>query len=106
MRTVALVLGLIVAASGCAGMPLKLNNPIMPNETKVAEVDAHATGIMIFNILPVGQNERFVEAYRKALAKAPGATRIADVEISEDWFWAYLLNGYITTIRGIAVRGQ
>jgi hypothetical protein len=58
---------------------------------------------MLFQVIPIGQNSRFVEAYKQALAKHPGATRIADMTISEQWFWAYILNGYVTRIQGTAV---
>ena len=101
-----LVFGVAIGLTACTGTALQMKNPVLPNETVIGEVSATATGIMLFNIIPIGQNERFVKAYEKALAQAPGATRLADVSISENWFWAYVLNGYKTMVQGKAVKGQ
>ena len=99
------VLGALVAAAGaCKGMPLNLNDPKQPNEVVVGQVDGKSTGIMLFGFVPIGQNERFQVAYDRALAKAPGATRIADVTVQENWFWAFILDGFTTTVSGTAVK--
>jgi hypothetical protein len=102
-RTLVLA-GLLVGTGACKGVPLSLNNPKQPHETVLGEVEGSSTGIMLFQFIPIGQNPRFQVAYDRAMAQAPGATRLADVTISENWFWAYILNGYSTTIRGTAVR--
>lgn len=62
-----------------------------------------ATGIMLFQFIPINQNERFRTAYDRAVA-SKGGTRLLDPKIEESWFWAYLLNGYVTTVSGTVVK--
>ncbi|MFT7669223.1 MAG: hypothetical protein ACI8X5_001923 [Planctomycetota bacterium] len=75
-----------------------------PEEQILGPVEAKVTGIMLFQIIPIGQNERFAGAYSEALAQQPGATRLVDVEIEETWWWGYIMNGYGFTVRGTAVK--
>jgi len=62
-------------------------------------------GLMILGLIPVKQNERFVDAYNQAAAKA-GGTRLTDVTISERWWWGYVLNGYVFKVQGTAVGNK
>ena len=103
-KTLVAVIGLALSAAACSGVPLKMNNPRLPNETSLGEVEGSSTGIMLLQFIPIGQNQRFEVAYERALASAPGATHLANVTISENWFWAYILNGYSTTVHGTAVK--
>ncbi|MCB9898522.1 MAG: hypothetical protein H6825_11000 [Planctomycetes bacterium] len=99
------LLGAVLLA-GCHGLPLTIpTEPVGPGEEVIGPVDGSATGLMILQFIPVGQNQRFQRAYDAALQKV-GATRLVDVTIREDWFWAYILNGYTTHVSGTAVRGQ
>jgi hypothetical protein len=41
------------------------------------------------------------EAARKA-----GGTRLTDVTISERWFWAFVLDGFIFKVQGTAVADK
>ncbi|MCE9634206.1 MAG: hypothetical protein K8T90_00745 [Planctomycetes bacterium] len=98
------VLALMGLATACQGVPLQTDSPVQSGETVIGEVEGSSTGIMLLGFIPIGQNQRFQVAYDRALAGAPGATRLANVRISENWFWAYVLNGYSTTIHGTAVK--
>ena len=92
---------------GCRGLPLAIpTEPLQPGEEVLGEVEGSATGLMLFQLIPIHQNERFQTAYERALGKKKGATRLIDLTIQEDWFWAWVLNGYTTHIRGTAVRGD
>jgi hypothetical protein len=55
---------------------------------------------MLFQFIPINQNDRFVNAYREALQKV-GGSRLTDVTIEEHWFWAWVLNGYIFHVKGV-----
>lgn len=91
--------------TSCVGVPLAVDGgPIRQGETALGQVEGKGTGIMLFQLIPIGQNTRFQTAYDRALKSVPGATRIADLKISENWFWAWVLNGYTTTIQGTAVK--
>ena len=60
---------------------------------------------MLFEFIPVKQNDRFVDAYREALAAKRG-TRLVDVTVTEHWFWAWVLNGYIFHVKGTGVTDK
>ncbi len=103
----AVVFALMLLISGCKGVPLKIPaTGIQPDETELGPVEGKATGIMLFQFIPIGQNSRFEAAYSHALAMLPGATRIVDIVIQENWFWGYILNGYTFHLRGTAVRAK
>ena len=57
---------------------------------------------MLLQFIPINQNDRFVNAYREALAQS-GGMRLVDVTIEERWFWAWALNGYIFHVKGTGV---
>jgi hypothetical protein len=95
---------LLLVCGACAGTPLQVDGgPIRDGERSLGAVEGNATGIMLFDVIPIGQNTRFGTAHKRAIEQNPGTTRIADMTISENWFWAYILNGYKTKIQGTAV---
>ena len=99
----ALIAAVLVTAA-CSSAPLTIQTaPIGPNEKVIGEVRGSSTGAMLFQILPINQNRRFVNAYREALAQAPGATRIVNPTITEHWLWLVELNLYIFGVSGTAV---
>ena len=106
MKTVVSRLAFVVtlATAACSSAPLTIPTPpVGPDEKVLGEVSGSDVGVMLFQLIPINQNSRFVDAYAEALARAPGATRLVNPTISERWFWAYLLNGYSFTVRGTAV---
>lgn len=95
----------LLVLAGCKGVPAKIDTPPRQSGERVlGEVEGRAVGIMLFNIIPIKQNERFERAYAAALAQRPGAKRLVDLQIQEDWFWAFVLNGYKFKVTGTAVR--
>jgi len=100
-----IVLATTLLMASCTGVPLAIDGgPLRPGETVLGPAAGKGTGIMLFQLIPIGQNTRFQTAYERALKSVPGATRLADVQIAENWFWAYVLNGYTTTVKGTAVK--
>ena len=96
---------LMIISFGCASTPLKISN-LNPQVYEVlGEGEGSATGIMLLHFIPIGQNKRFVNAYREAV-NSKGGDGLIDMEISEQWFWAYILTGYQTTIKGTVVKGK
>lgn len=96
-----LLLALVVAA--CQSTPLTIPSaPVGPNEQQLGIGEGSSTGIMLFQFIPINQNDRFANAYREALAQS-GGTRLTDITVSERWFWAYILNGYIFHVKGTGV---
>jgi len=66
---VGVVLGLALTA--CQSAPLAIpSSPLGPNEQRLGTGEGSSTGIMLFQFIPINQNDRFVNAYREALVKA------------------------------------
>ena len=108
MKTASLLLCalLLVATTACNSTQVRIPTaPIGPNEKSLGPTEGHSTGLMILGLIPVNQNERFVNAYNDATTKA-GATRLTDVTISERWWWGYVLNGYNFKVEGTAVGNK
>ena len=94
---------IIVFAFGCASVPLKVTNISNLEYDELGEGVGSATGIMLFNLIPIGQNTRFKQAYQAAIDSKEGDQLLNPV-ITEDWFWAYILNGYKTTVTGTVIK--
>ncbi len=108
MKTASLLLCtlLLVATAACHSTQVRIPTaPIGPNEKSLGPTEGHSTGLMLFQFIPIRQNERFVNAYNQAVAKA-GGTRLTDVTISERWWWGYVLNGYNFKVQGTAVGNK
>jgi hypothetical protein len=108
MKALSIALGmlLLVATAACQSTPVKLPAAsIGPNEKSLGQTEGSSTGIMLFGVIPIIQNTRFENAYDEAVKKA-GGTRLTDVTISEQWFWAFVLNGYTFKVQGTAVGNK
>ena len=107
MKVAGLVFGMcLVLTTACVSEPLKFPAaPIGPNEKALGKTEATSTGIMLFGFIPINQNTRFEDAMKEAAAKA-GGTRLTDVTISERWFWALVLDGFIFKVEGTAVANK
>jgi len=105
MRSASLLLGtlLLVTTAACHSTQLRFPTaPIGANEKSLGRTEATSTGIMLFGFIPINQNTRFENALREAAQKA-GGSRLTDVTISEQWFWALVLDGFIFKVEGTAV---
>ena len=99
-----LSLGLLTLLfTGCASQPLKIPTITRTTYDSLGEAQGEATGIMLFDVIPIGQNERFVRAYESAV-KSKNGDALIDPVISENWFWGYILNGYSTKIKGTVIK--
>ena len=73
MKALVLVLLLLFfcLASSCTSAPLRV--PTLQNQTAskdyevLGEGEGEATGIMLFQLIPIGQNDRFELAYMRAV---------------------------------------
>ena len=88
---------------GCAGAPMKTQNLNEGEYTVIGHGEATATGIMLFQFIPIGQNNRFSRAQNAAIERNGGDAMI-NTQVQESWFWAWVLNGYKTTVFGDIVK--
>lgn len=103
IKTLATVLLSSAVLAGCSGVSMKTQNLNDSEYTVIGPGEATATGIMLFNFIPIQQNDRFVRAQNAAI-EAQGGDAMINVEVQEDWFWAWVLNGYQTTVSGDVVK--
>ena len=94
---------LAVALAGCTGTAIKSPQYDSSQYTVLGHSEASATGIMLFGVIPIGQNSRFVRAQNAAI-KAKGGDALINTQIQEKWFWAWVLSGYTTKISGDVVK--
>jgi len=108
MKIMGVLLGaaLLFTTAACHSTQVKIPTaPIGPNEKALGPTEGHSTGMLLFGLIPINQNERFVNAYDQAVAKA-GGNRLTDVTISERWWWGYVLTGYNFKVQGTAVANK
>ena len=103
MKKLLLFTAIAALLAGCTSDPLVLRKCDMTNAKVLGASEGEATGFMLFQLIPIGQNERFTDAYGEAVRKL-GGTCLMDPVIEEKWFWAYVLNGYSFKIKGTVVR--
>lgn len=97
----------VLALAGCVSMPVNMGSPPNLQEGKdytvLGEGEGSSVGIMLFNVIPINQNDRFQKAYEEAV-KSKGGDRLMNPTIEERWFWAWVLNGYIFKVKGTVVK--
>ncbi len=93
----------ILMIFGCTSVPVKIPTITEKEYDVLGDGEGSAVGIMLFNVIPIGQNERLERAYKDAIYSKNGDALINPV-IDERWFWAYVLNGYITTVKGTVIK--
>lgn len=69
----------------------------------VGDASTTKTGIMLLQLIPIGQNDK-IERAMQLLMQEKGGDALADVTIRESWFWAYVLNGYSVKVEAKVLR--
>ncbi|CAD5199148.1 hypothetical protein [Pseudomonas sp. FEN] len=95
------VFGLILA--GCTGAPITSPHYDSSQYTVVGHSEATATGLMLFGVIPIRQNSRFVRAQNAAI-EAKGGDAMINTQVQENWFWAWVLSGYTTKVSGDVIK--
>jgi hypothetical protein len=93
--------GLVLA--GCTGAPMNTQHYDASQYTVLGHSEATATGLLLFGVIPIRQNSRFVRAQDAAI-KAKGGDAMINTQVQENWFWAWVLTGYTTKISGDVVK--
>ena len=106
MRLVVLMILCVTSLTvqACVSTAVKIETaPITSNEKALGEASGSSTGVLLFGFIPIKQNSRFHNAYNQAIDMHPGTTRLVDPVIQEQWFWAFVLNGFTFNVKGTAV---
>jgi hypothetical protein len=97
----AALIGAVLA--GCTGTPMNTRQYDSSQYTVIGHSEATATGLMLFGVIPIRQNSRFVRAQEAAI-QAKGGDAMINTQIQENWFWAWVLSGYTTKVSGDVVK--
>lgn len=92
-----------LALAGCTGTAMKTQQLDPAQYTVLGHSEGKATGIMLFGVIPIQQNTRFVRAQTAAI-KAKDGDALINTQVQENWFWAWVLSGYTTTVSGDVVK--
>lgn len=95
------LIGAVLA--GCTGTPMNTRQYDSSQYTVIGHSEATATGLLLFGVIPIRQNSRFVRAQDAAI-KAKGGDAMINTQVQENWFWAWVLTGYTTKISGDVVK--
>lgn len=89
--------------AGCTGTPMKTQTYSPEQYTVIGHGEGKATGVMLLGFIPIQQNDRFVRAQNAAI-KSKGGDALVNTQVQENWFWAWVLNGYTTTVSGDVIK--
>jgi len=105
MSQVSVALVVIALLAGCVGDPYRFANvqvdPDQYEELGYAEVEAG--GLMVLNVIPTRLNDK-IERAIDAVIDEKGGDELVDITIQERWFWAWVLNGYRVTVKGMVLK--
>lgn len=96
--------------AACSSSPTSVAPPVTnPQYKSLGNTEGSACGSMLLgptslNFIPAGLNSRVATAYDRALANKPGATKLINVTMSEDWTWFLLGTARCVKITGEAVQ--
>lgn len=99
----------ILIVSGCSSGRTVITTAPSDNYRRLGQVEGKACGSLgilstAYYAIPMGLNGRYERAYSEALAKAPGATSLINVTLSEDWYWWVIGTARCATITGEAIK--
>ena len=102
--TIFAIAGTLLLSTACNSIRVPITTgPLGSDEKELGQAFGQDTGVLLFGVIPIGQNSRFEGAYNEAVTKVPGATRLINATIEEKWFWAWVLTGYKFRVKGTAV---
>src|SRR5437867_4711758 len=99
------LIGFTILAAGCVGARYPMPRIDVPTERYevLGDSEGSAVGIHLFQIFPIGLNNKFERAVEQAIAKRNGDA-LVNISVQERWFWAYILNGYRVSVQGTVVK--
>jgi len=103
MAAVLLAVACGAAFSGCASAPVYLGPQAGKPYEVVGKGAGGASGFMLFQIIPCGNNSKVQRAYDAAV-KSRNGDALINPTIKETWYWAWIGDGYSTFIDGDVIK--
>ncbi len=88
---------------GCSSVPKRMGALPDKKYEVIGRGKESAGGFMLLQFIPIMHNNKIERAYEAAVKQCSGDDLI-NLTISERWFWAYIGNGYRTTIEGDVIK--
>jgi hypothetical protein len=90
---------------GCTGVRYNMATvELDPDKYEVlGKATSTKTGLMVLNLIPIGQNDKIERAAEEAITSR-GGDELINIQVIESWFWAYVLNGYKVSLQGTVVK--
>lgn len=80
--------------------------PVRAGETELGHVTGEAQAHMVLGVVTPEVSQRFTRAHQDALEAVKGATRLADIEVTEDVMNLFFWQRIVTRVTGIAVQTE
>jgi len=93
----------ILILVGCSSIPQRTGALPGKDYEVVGNAKGSAGGFMLLQLIPIMHNSKIQRAYEEAV-RARNGDDLINLKISESWFWAYIGNGYKTTIEGDVIK--
>lgn len=99
IKTTLITILLSAFVFGCAGTPVHFSDaPIDKIDlSRERHVTAKAASVHLFDLIPIGINDRHVNAYEKLQAEA-GNDYLTNIKIQDSWSWVVIGHKYTTVL--------
>lgn len=110
MKKLACAFLAVAVLSACHGapyqIPMQKSGMVENTDYKaVGETEGTASGFLLFAIIPIMKNDMIDRAFTEALT-AKGGDFLLKPTVEERWYWTPIGNGFITSVKGTAVKIQ
>ncbi|TGK32497.1 hypothetical protein EHQ12_19080, partial [Leptospira gomenensis] len=94
----------LLLTSGCSSTPVFLPENQTASTAKDPNLPSYpvygrSCGFLLFGILPIDTNERFIRAYQKMISQRKGT--VSQITLQESWYWGLIGTGYCATFTGL-----
>jgi hypothetical protein len=91
--------------SGCSGALTPVGPKPPESYASVGPATGSACGFLLFDLIPLGINDRVERAYAEALRR-DSATALLDTKITNSWYYVFFGVVHCTEVAGVAIRAN
>jgi hypothetical protein len=102
-KAVSVLLVSAVLGAGCVGTAVQFADPPMDklDLSRGTSVMGAASGLSLFECIPIGINQRHARAYDRMQRKVP-YQHLTNITVQDSWKWAFIGYKYSTIMRATA----
>ena len=91
--------------AGCSSQFVNVAPQPPASYSVLGSTNGSACGLLLFDLIPIGINDRTERAYANAVGKA-GATTLIDTSITTSWYYALIGVVHCAEVQGTAIRSS